>query len=400
MFEKAKKLIKKPETRFEDTSAKNDTDISEIVLDDGYLDVMEDKTVVLFFVGGTIAMKADTGGALVPAVSAEELCASVPGLSDLCSIEIQKFSNTPSPSVTPSMMLELSKRVQKALKRPEVSGAVIIHGTDTLEDTAYFLSISLAEKFQVTNHKPIVVTGAMRGANQVGADGPANLFAAVRIACDEIKDAVPQVLVCLNNEIHAASRVQKVHTGNLEAFQSPGWGPVGYVDNDAVYFRAGLLNCDLGLSFPLLKKLTAKVAVVKAVSGEDGKFIDYSVKDGCDGIVIEGFGRGNLPETMMDSVKKAIKKDVMVVIATRVRAGRVLDCYGFSGSVTDALQAGALMAGETTANKARLLLMYILSQPQAKKLRKESPQLFKAYVQECLDPVLTERLFAVSRLSK
>ncbi len=400
MFEKAKKLIKKPETHSENISAKNDIDISEIVLDDGYLDVMEDKTVVLFFVGGTIAMKAGANGALIPAISAEELCASVPGLSDLCSIEIQKFSNVPSPSVTPSMMLELSKKVQKALKRPEVSGAVIIHGTDTLEDTAYFLSISLAEKFQVSNHKPIVVTGAMRGADQISADGPANLYNSVRIACDEIKDAVPQVVVCLNNEIHAASRVQKVHTGNLEAFQSPGWGPVGYVDNDAVYFRAGLLNCDLGLSFPLLRKLNAKVAVVKAVPGDNGKFIDYAVKDGCDGVVIEGFGRGNIPETMMGALKRAVKKGVIVVVATRVRAGRVLDCYGAPGSVTDTLQAGALMAGETTSNKARLLLMYILSQPKAKQLRKESPQLFKAYVQECLDPVLTERLFAVSHLSK
>ncbi len=378
--------------------SEGEEDISEIVLDDGYLDVVEDKTVVIYAVGGTIAMKRDQNGALVPAASGEELCAAVPGLNDFCSVEVENFSNIPSSSVTPAMMLELSKAIQKTLQRPEVSGVVVTHGTDTLEETAYFLSISVSDSFQNTNFKPIVVTGAMRGADSVGADGPANLLAAVRVASHDIKDDIPRVLVCLNNEIHAASRVQKTHTANCATFQSPGWGPVGYVDEDSVYFRCGASNLDTGFNFPTPDSLTAKVGLVKAVTGDEGELVDYYSTAGYDGIVVEGFGRGNLPKAMMPSIEKAIEKGTIVVIATRARAGRVLDSYGYEGSVSDSLQLGALMGGETTAAKARLLLAYVLSQPSAQSLREENPQLFKSYLQECLDPVLSERLFAAKYL--
>lgn len=271
---------------------------------------------------------------------------------------------------------------------------MVTHGTDTLEETAYFLSISLSDKFQNTIFKPIVVTGAMRGADALSSDGPANILASVRIACNDIKEDIPRVVVCLNDEIHAASRVQKTHSANCATFKSPGWGPVGYVDEDIVYFRCGALRLDAGLNFPTPRALTAKVALIKAVTGDKGEFVDYAVKQKYDCIVIEGFGRGNIPYYMMDSVRAAIKKGVQVVIATRTPAGRVSDSYGYPGSVTDCLNAGAYMAGETTSAKARLLMMYILSQPQALKLKESSPERFRAYVQECLDPTLSERLFS------
>ena len=140
----------------------SDIDITEEVLDDGYLDVLEDKTVVIIAVGGTIATKKDGEGYLVPAASGEELCKKVPGLDDLCNIEVVNFSCVQSTAVPPEMMLELSKQTQEILKRPEVSGVVITHGTDTLEETAYFLSISLSDEFQNTYFKPIVLTGSMR----------------------------------------------------------------------------------------------------------------------------------------------------------------------------------------------------------------------------------------------
>lgn len=368
-------------------------DISEEVLDDGYLDIMEDKTVVIYAVGGTIAMKADENGALIPAVSGEDLTAAVPGLQDLCNIEVVNFSNVPSGAVTPKMMLDLSKQIQKTLRRPEVSGVVVTHGTDTLEETAYFLSISLSEKFQQEVFKPIVVTGAMRGASSVGADGPANLLASVRVACHDVKEELPRVVVCLNDEIHVAARVTKTHSGNCATFASPGWGPVGYVDEDCVYFRSGALQLDSGLNFPTPAKLTAKVDIVKAVTGDKGEFIDFCVERGADAIVVEGFGRGNVPFPMVPAIARAVKKGVVVAVATRTHAGRVLDAYGYKGSVTDLLSVGAVMAGETTAAKARLLLMYILSQKRAQELQKDDKERFRAYLQETLDPVLSERLF-------
>ena len=372
-----------------------EVDITEEVLDDGYLDVMEDKTVVIFAVGGTIATKKDGEGYLVPAASGEELCKKVPGLDDLCNIEVVNFSCVQSTAVTPEMMLEISKQVQEILKRPDVSGVVITHGTDTLEETAYFLSISLSDEFQNEYFKPIVLTGSMRGADAVGADGPANLLASVKVACHDVKEDIPRVVVCMNNEIHAASRVQKVHSDNIAAFKSPSWGPVGYVDDDLVYFRAGALDLDMGFNIPTPEKLTAKVGIVKAVTGDKGELIDYFTSQKIDALVIEGFGRGNLPPEMMPSVKKAIDSGIEVVITSRTPAGRILDSYGTPGSVKDSIQLGAVMGGESTSAKVRLLLLYILSQPKAQELRREDPELFRAYLQECLDPVLSERLFSI-----
>jgi L-asparaginase len=379
--------------KHEKLSEEHREDIADEVLDDGYIDVMEDKTVVIYTVGGTIAMKTGENGGLVPAATPEELLEAVPGIRDLCNIEVVDFSNVPSGHVTPQMMLDLSRKIQKTLLRPEVSGVVVTHGTDTLEETAYFLAISQSEKIQKEIFKPIVVTGAMRGADALSADGPANLLASVRVACHDVKEDLPRVVVCLNDEIHAASRVTKVHSGNCQAFGSPGWGPVGYVDEDCVYFRSGALQLDSGLNFPTPAKLTAKVPVIKAVTGDDGEYLEYAIESGADGIVIEGFGRGNIPPKLMKPLEKAAKRGIPVVIASRTHAGRVLDCYGYKGSVQDALSKGAVMAGETTSAKARLLLMYILSQPSARELQQEDPERFRAYLQETLDPVLSDRLF-------
>lgn len=370
-------------------------DISEEVLDDGYLDVQEDKTVVIFAVGGTIATRTNEEGYLVPAMSGEELCKEVPEILDFCNVEVVNFSCVQSTAVTPEMMLELSKQIQKTLKRPEVSGVVVTHGTDTLEETAYFLSISLSDEFQNQNSKPIVLTGSMRGGDAVGFDGLSNLLSSVKVACHDVEDNTPQVVVCFNDEIHAASRVQKTHTSKTSAFTSPGWGPVGYVDEDSVYFRAGALNQDTGFNFPTPDKLTANVAIVKAVTGDKGQYIDYLISQDIQGIVIEGFGRGNLPPEMMPAVERALNAGKEVVIATRVASGRVLDSDGSPGSVKDVIQAGAILGGESTSAKIRLLLMYLLSQPKALELRKEDPELFRAYLQECFDPVLSERLFSV-----
>ena len=197
----------------------------------------------------------------------------------------------------------------------------------------------------------------------------------------------------MNGEIHAASRAQLTHTNKASALASPGWGPVGYVDRDNVYFRCGALELDTDLNFPMLKKLTAKVPVVKAMCGDDGALLEMVLEKEPDAIIVEGFGRGNLPAGMMPAIKKAVKKGIFVVISTRASSGRVLDSTVFPGSVAQCLESGCLLAGETTTAKARLLLMYVLSQKEAIQLKKEDPERFFAYVQECLDPVLTNRLF-------
>lgn len=367
-------------------------DIASEVLDDGYIDVMEDKTVALFPMGEMII---PTGIDYVPGEPEEDALAvtdALPEIEDLCALEVPKYFALKGRVVSPSMMLELSRSIQKVLARPEVSGVVVTQPVDNIEETAYFVSISLSDSFQNKNSKPIVFTSSMNPEDPM-FDGTKNLLDSIRVACHDVRGDIPTVVICMNGEIHAASRAQLVHTDKSSALASPGWGPVGFVDRDNVYFRCGALELDTGLNFPILKKLTAKVPVIKTVCGDDGSVLDLVVSDSPDAIVIEGFGRGNLPSGMMSSVKKALKKGILVVIATRVISGRVLDTSDFPGSVAQSLEAGCLLAGETTSSKARLLLMYVLSQKDAILLKKEDPERFLAYVQECLDPVLSNRLF-------
>ena len=290
------------------------------------------------------------------------------------------------------MMLEISRAVQRVLIRPEVSGVVVTQPADNIEETAYFVSISLSDVFQNQNSKPIVFTTCMNPEDPM-FDGTKNLLDSIRVACHDVKGDISTVVVCMNGEIHAASRAQLTHTNKASALASPGWGPVGYVDRDNVYFRCGALELDTGLNFPMLKKLTAKVPVVKAMCGDDGALLEMVLEKEPDAIIVEGFGRGNLPAGMMPAIKKAVKKGIFVVISTRASSGRVLDSTVFPGSVAQCLECGCLLAGETTTSKARLLLMYVLSQKEAIQLKKEDPERFFAYVQECLDPVLTNRLF-------
>ena len=178
------------------------------------------KKVLILTTGGTIAMKLDPELGVIPAVSGEDLVDSVPGLRDVCPVEVRAFSNVPSPHMTPRLMFELSGIIEEALQRDDVLGAVVTHGTDTLEETVYLLDLLHA------GDKPVCVTGAMRSGTDVSYDGTVNLLDAVRVA------AAPEargkgVLVVLNDEIHAAREVTKTHSANVKTFESPFWGRQG-----------------------------------------------------------------------------------------------------------------------------------------------------------------------------
>lgn len=389
---KVKKEKKVTKAEAKDKEAQEYSDIASEVLDDGYIDVMDDKTVALFPMGDMII---PTGIDYMPGDPEEDALAvtdALPEIEDLCNLVVPKIFSLKGVVATPTQMLELSKAIQKELSRKEVAGVVVTLPADTIEETAFFVSISLSDQFQNENSKPIVFTSCMNPEDPM-FDGTKNLLDSIRVACHDVKGDIPTVVICMNGEIHAASRAQLSHTSRSSALSSPGWGPVGYVDRDNVYFRSGALELDTGLNFPLLKKITANVVLVKAVTGDDGALLTAAAQTKPDAVIIEGFGRGNLPAAMMPSVKKLLKQGILTVIATRVAAGRVLDTYDFPGSVSQCIELGCLLAGETTASKARLLLLYILSQKEALKLREEDPERFYAYVQECLDPVLSNRLF-------
>lgn len=313
---------------------------------------MIDQKVVVLATGGTIAMKyAPKLKGLVPACTGEDLAAAVPGLGEVAPLEFIQFSNIASPAMTPQTMWDLHVRLEKVLARDDVAGAIVTHGTDTLEETSYFLD--LLHK----NLKPVVMTAAMRGADEASPDGPMNIYCAVKTASSEQARGMG-VLVCMNETLHAAGEVSKTHSANPATFESPWWGPVGYVDVDKVVVRRKPVN---SVRFAP-KALTARVDVIKAMTGSTRDYIDFAVSQGCQGIVIEGFGRGNVPPPMVSGIEDAVKAGVAVVLTTRAAGGRVLDVYGYPGSVTDTRRVGAAMGGETSAAKARLKLMIALSE--------------------------------------
>lgn len=313
---------------------------------------MIDKTVVVVATGGTIAMKYDEASqGLVPACSGEDLAAAVPGLANVAPLEFLQFSNIASPAMTPQNMWDLHVRIEEILARDDVAGVIVTHGTDTLEETSYFLDL--------LHHgeKPIVTTAAMRGAGDTSPDGPMNIYCAVKTAASSEARGMG-VLVCLNETLHAPGEVTKTHSANPATFQSPWWGPVGYVDCDKIVLR----RKSLGVKRFRPSALTARVDVIKAMTGSGREYIDFAVAQGCKGIVIEGFGRGNLPPAMIPGIADAVQKGVAVVLTTRTVGGRVLDVYGYAGSVTDSRRAGIAMGGEISAAKARLKLMLLLSE--------------------------------------
>ncbi len=295
-------------------------------------------------------MKVDPvlGGA-VPALSGEEILAHDPELSRLANLEVVNFGRLAGPQVTPQHMWDLSEQIRAALERSEVSGVVVTHGTDTLEETAFFLDL------RHHSPKPVVVIGAMRNASELSYDGPANVRAAVRVAIDE--GACGQgVLVLLNETIHAAAHATKMDTQAIDTFQSPVFGPLGIVDKDRVYF-ARMLKYRQTI---VTSALELRVDLFQMYAGADGRFIDSARVQGARGIVIEGTGRGNVPPMTLPAIQRAIDAGLPVLLATRCAQGRVLDAYAYEGSGKDLRNRGVIFAGSLTGAKARILLMLAL----------------------------------------
>lgn len=310
------------------------------------------KKIVLISTGGTIAMRFDEEKqGLVPAVSGEELVAAIPELKDELPLEVIEFSNLPSPHMTPAKMLALSKEVNRIAADIDVAGIVITHGTDTLEETAYFLNLTL------TTITPVCLTAAMRSGDEASADGAKNILTAVRTVSDKRSGGIG-VVVILNEEIHSARTVTKTHSANPHAFTSPGWGPLGYADEDHIVWRHRPFYRDQIRT----DKLTEDVYLVKMATGQDDLLLRCLIDRKVSGIVVEGFGRGNIPPICRQAIIDARQANIPVVLTTRVHAGRVLDIYGYEGGAADLVQYGVILAGDLSAPKARLKLMCALSQ--------------------------------------
>lgn len=312
----------------------------------------QNKPVIQFIAtGGTIAMKIDpVKKAPVPAISGDDLLATVPDIGKYATIEVNNLSNVPSDYMDPPRWIQLTKAVQTALSRPEVSGVIVSHGTDTLEETAYWLDLT------VNSSKPIVLIGAQRNASSADFDGPRNLLNAARIVVDA-QSRDKGVMLAMNNQINAARYVTKTHTGNVETFNSGDFGFIGEVYPDRVtYASAPMRRQHIAIKADQMPA----VEIVAMYGGADGMALRSAVDRGAKGIVVQALGMGNMNEPMYEAVKYALSKKVPVVVSTRVHNGRVLPSYGFVGGGKTTSDAGAVMADDLKPAKARILLMLLL----------------------------------------
>lgn len=302
------------------------------------------KNVLIILTGGTIGMKSSGNLGVVPTNELAGFLRQFPQLDSVASVEVLEHLNIPSPYMTPEMMLELAKVID--LKIIDYDGVVVTHGTDTLEETAFLCDLVL------TTRKPVVFTAAMRSGSDLGLDGPRNIIESVRVACHH-DSGDKGVLVVMNDEIHSARDVVKADTGKVGAFQSPGFGPLGNVDPDTVVYHRVALHRESVWT----DTLDTRVDLIKAVAGMDGRFISAALQSGSKAIVIEAFGRGNLPPATLPAIQEAIAGGVLVVIATRTHTGRVLAEYGYEGGGKHLQDIGAVLAGGLQGVKARLKLM-------------------------------------------
>ncbi|MCP3967174.1 MAG: asparaginase [Lentisphaerae bacterium] len=307
--------------------------------------------IAIVTTGGTIAQKKDESGAAVPAVSGVALIAAVPDLLKEANVEIYSLCNEDSSRIKPEVWFRLAKLVDKLVKRQDISGVVVTHGTDTMAEAAFFVDACTLTK------KPIVFVGAMRDASEKSPDGPENILNAVAQA---VSPSAKEwgVTVTLNQFVNSAYNVRKSNTNNVATFNSGEHGYLGYITTGKV-FKYNRPMQDFCIGMP--EKLEKHVEIFMSYAGCDGDAIRRATDAGMKGLVVEAVGSGNVNEDVYDAIKYAMSKDVIVVVTTCVPDGPVLPLYGGPGGGATLIKKGAILSRYLRARKARLLLILALS---------------------------------------
>ena len=304
------------------------------------------KKILVLHTGGTISMQADASGAVV--TSQDNPMNHVTNPLKGIEVHTLDFLNLPSPHIKPKHMLALYHKIKE--EADNYDGVVITHGTDTLEETAYFL-----DTMEIP-HMPIVLTGAMRSSNELGSDGVYNYLSALRVASDD-KAADKGVLVVMNDEIHAAKYVTKTHTTNVSTFQTPTHGPLGLImKQEILYFKTAEprvrfdLDCIQGL-----------VPIISAYAGMTDELIDMLDLEQLDGLVIQAFGAGNVPKETAQKLENLLQKGIPVALVSRCFNGIAEPVYAYQGGGVQLQESGVLFVKELNAQKARLKLLIALN---------------------------------------
>lgn len=294
--------------------------------------------------GGTIGSAGNYWTGNTTRVPIEELL-RIPGIDSVATVTTEQFLNVASSAIGPVRWLELSKRITDIFHtRPELRGIVVTHGTDTMEETSYFLDLT------VGGERPVIVTGSMRPSNMAGADGPANLMNAARAAVDTTSLG-RGTMVLMDDRLFSARDVTKTNSTRVETFQAPERGPLAIVDPEGVFYRArsqGRAAAQFDVSG--VGELP-RVDVIYSYPGADSIAVDAVVAAGAKGIVVAGMGRGGMTSSQSSAVRRAVARGVVVVTSTRTGSGRVP--VGERGTT--------IGSGDLNPQKARILLMLSLS---------------------------------------
>jgi len=324
-----------------------------------YAHAQKKPNVVILATGGTIAGAAASGTQAAytsGAVTIDAMIAAVPGLTNMANIKGEQISNVGSQDMSFDIMLKLAKRINELMKQSDVDGILVTHGTDTMEETAFFLNLA------VKGDKPVVMVGSMRPSTAVSADGPLNLYNAVGVAVDPNAKG-RGVLVVMNDWIHAAHSLTKTSTTAIQTFMSPLRGVVGvasYGKND--FYNTPQWKHTSGSEFDVTTVTTLpRVDILMAYADMPADAIDASVANGAKGIVIAGVGNGNMTKASLDAAAQAVKKGVIVVRSSRVATGTV----GRNVEVNDD-ELGFIASDELNPQKSRVLLTLALLKSRSK----------------------------------
>jgi len=310
---------------------------------------MEKKNILIVFTGGTFSMKLDESGGAVPHYNGSDLIELMPEIKDMANLTIVDFGMYPGPHMSPELMLTLSKRIKSNLNTQKFAGVVVTHGTDTLEETAYFLDLT------IKTDVPIVLTGSMKNSSEPDWDGPRNLRDSI-IICLNKNSIGMGVLVCLNGEINAASEVTKTHTEDVETFHSLDFGNLGFVERGKVIFN----RLPRKLEVIEIDEIDSKVDLIKCYAGMDEKFFKFSAESGIAGLVVEAMGVGNVPPKAFEGIKYAVDKGIPVVLVSRCPAGETLEVYAYPGAGKHLHNIGVIFTDFLNGQKARIKLIVAL----------------------------------------
>jgi L-asparaginase len=326
---------------------------------DNRYNTKQKKQIALITTGGTIAQKMDDNyGGAVPTLSGEDILKSIPELSKYAEFTVFPVSNIDSRDMDFHIYTKMAETVREINHNPDIDGAIILHGTDTMEETAFFLNQVIRAS------KPMTITGAMRTASERDTDGPRNLIDAVRvISTRHAKNG--NIMVVMNGNIINGLAVSKVDSSNIDAFNGGKHGVLGIVDEFNVTWYNKPIDghvFDLPNAYP-------KIDIILAYPGATGSLIEASVRSGARGIVIVGYGAGNVSKQLFRTIQSILKNDpeFIFLVSSRSQEGNILPVYAGEGGAVDLQKLGVILGGSINATKSRILLMLCLHNNYTKK---------------------------------